>query len=76
MFLSNVTLHPWSHNWPMEIKLEDMFGKRCAFPASTGNVGIANVAVCVACIVLLSGRRTDMPDVVGILLVHGLMLDK
>ena len=76
LFLLNITLQPWSHNFPINIRLDEMLGNMCAVPTLTGKVGMGKAAVCVAVIVLLSVRRIEIPLFVGSLLSQGLVCNR
>ena len=73
VLLVKVASHPWSQNWPIEIRaLFWRSGKMCAWQVARGKVGRLSKAVWVEWIVVPLGKRTGMPCGVGTLWMQGL----
>jgi hypothetical protein len=73
----NMTLHPASQSWPMEIRLVlPRAGNKWAVLAGAGSCGMSTWAVWVDCIVVPSGNDTWMPLLLLSLFVCGAWSDR
>ena len=71
--LSKYAVHPCSHKYPIDsMDPEASDGKMCAWRAFMGRDGMSSRAVCVAFIVTLFGKRTQIPVFVGVTFVRGM----